>query len=183
MLKIHWMPIALLLCLSFSARAQKYEREARIKPREMPAPALLYLADTYPDRRRTKHYAEHSRYGQEETLTLFYESKFKSDSYRYSVKFDSLGQLHDVERIIKFDQLPSPVKKVVQEDLGESFKHFRIKKIQERYAPAGQLVGYEMEISGKRGGAVGDYELQYSPDGQRQSLQSIESDPNPFFFF
>jgi hypothetical protein len=44
-------------------------------------------------------------------------------------------------------------------------------------------MGYEIEIRGKRDNTVGQFELQYSPDGTRQSLEPIESDPNPFYFF
>lgn len=126
---------------------------------------------------------EHSRQGQEAKLTLYFESKFKSAGYRYSVKFDSLGQLYDVERIIKSDQLPSPARHSIHEDLGASFQHFRIEKIQERYLPTGSLAGYELEVRGKRGEVVGYFELQYGPGGQRLSLEPVEQDSNPFFFF
>ena len=183
MTKNQW--IALIACISFtiSAHAQKYEREARIQAADMPASALVYLAKNYPERSRTRHYEEHSRHGQEDKLRLFYESKFKMEGYRYSVKFDSLGGLYDVERIVGFEQLPSPARQAVEEDLGNTFRHFRIEKIQERYAPNGQLMGYEIEIRGKRENTVGRFELQYAPDGMRQLLEPIESDPNPFFFF
>ncbi|MCI4651394.1 hypothetical protein [Phaeodactylibacter sp.] len=183
MTKNKWIALFACICFAVSAHAQKYEREARIKAAEMPAPALTYLAKTYPERSRTRHYEEHSRQGKEENLQRFFESKFKMDGYRYSVKFDSLGALYDVERIVAFEQLPSPARQVIEEDLGNTFRHFRIEKIQERYAPSGQLIGYEIEIRGKRNNTVGQFELQYSPDGTRQSLEPIESDPNPFFFF
>ncbi|MCR9102548.1 MAG: hypothetical protein NXI25_21525 [bacterium] len=183
MTKNKW--IVLFVCVGFaiSAYAQKYEREARIKAADLPTPALAHLAKNYADRGRTRHYEEHSRQGQEEELQRFYESKFRMDGYRYSVKFDSLGALYDVERIVAFEQLPSLARQAIQEDLGHTFRHFRIEKIQERYAPSGQLMGYEMEIRGKRENTVGQFELLYAPDGARQSLEPIESDPNPFFFF
>lgn len=183
MIKKQWIPLALMVCLFFPGQAQKYERESRIKTSEMPAPALAFLAESYPDRGRTRHYEEQSRRGQETALVLFYESKFKFKGSRYSVKFDSLGQLYDVERIIKFDHLPSPVKEEIRDNLGQSFQYFRIEKVQERYAPDGQLIGYEIEIQGRQDEDVGYFELQYSPKGRRQSLKSIELDSNPFFFF
>lgn len=99
MIKYLWLTMISTLNLFFAAHAQKYEREARISASEMPAPALEHLAEAYPERKRTRHYAEHSRLGQEQKLRLFYESKFKTEGLHYSVKFDSLGRLYDVERL------------------------------------------------------------------------------------
>lgn len=183
MTKNRWLILVAFLGLTITLHAQKYEREARIKASEMPPPALAHLTEVYTERGRTRHYEEQSRHGQEEKLQLFYESKFKMKGYRYSVKFDSTGTLYDVERVVAFEQLPSPVQQAVQEDLGNTFKHFRIEKLQEHFEPAGQLTGFEIEIRGKRNGTVGYFEVQYDTNGQRQSLESIESDPNPFFFF
>jgi hypothetical protein len=183
MIKIQWITLAIILCLNLSARAQKYELESRIRDSEMPVPALVHLSKAYPDRGRTQYYEEYSRHGAEKALTLFYESKFKLRRYRYSVKFDSLGRLHDVERRVKFDQLPYPVQQAVRDDLDKSFQHFRMEKIQEHFEPTGQLTGFEIEIRGKRNGTVGYFEVQYDTNGQRQSLESIESESNPFFFF
>ncbi|MBV6654921.1 MAG: hypothetical protein KI786_14245 [Mameliella sp.] len=180
---LHWLVFTVLVCLSFSANAQKFEKEKRIKAVQMPQSALAYLNKNYPESGRIKHYLELSKHSNESTLQRFFESKFRSEGRRYSIKFDSLGRLYDVERIIDFKQLPSPVQQAIRGDLISVFQHFQILKIQEAFTPEMNLKGYELEVRCNRGKSIGLYEFQFDFNGVRKAMEAIEADPNPFFFF
>jgi hypothetical protein len=166
-----------------TANAQKYEREERISPEELPAAVLLYLNEQYPQRSKVRHYRELSRSGAQDKLQLFFESKFRHEGWYYSVKFDSLGQLYDTERILPRRQLSEKLRDRISKDLSQFFSRYRLRKIQQRPEEDGTVTGYEIVVRGKHDKAVSYYEFQYSANGERQSQELIEQAPNPFFFF
>ncbi len=177
------LTILCTLALCTPGQAQKYEREERVQPEDLPQAVLIYLEKAYPQRSRVRHYRELSRSGGQEELQLFFESKFRDEGWYYSVKFDSLGQLYDTERIIRPGHLPDEVEEKIEEDLGGYFQRYRIQKIQERLEEDGSVLGYEIVLRGKHNRSIGYYELQYDAAGTRLYCEPIEQSPNPFFFF
>jgi len=130
-----------------------------------------------------RHYRELSRFGTQDKLQLFFESKFQDEGWYYSVKFDSLGQLYDTERILPRRQLSEKLEDRIKKDLSQFFSRYRLRKIQQRLEEDGAVTGYEIVVRGKHDKTVSYYEFQYSANGERQSQELIEQAPNPFFFF
>jgi hypothetical protein len=156
--------------------AQKVEVERRIKANALPDQVLEFLQKKYPDKRRIKHYEEYNEKGR------FYESKFCYEEKRYSVKFDSSGQLYDIERAVKFKSLPASISQQIESHLSDHFQRYRVVKVQEQLVD-GQVAGYELEAKGKASGRLGYFEFQFDTRGNQKSVRAVEKPDNDFFFF
>lgn len=156
--------------------AQKIEVEKRVSQEKAPAPMQQFLHDKYPGKRRVKYYEERNESGR------FFEAKFCFDKLRYSVKFTPEGELVDTERKVKFRQLPANLSEQINKQLSEQFQRYKVVKTQEMLED-GRVVGYELEVKGKKGGELGYFEGQFDARGRQQGLRAIEQPPNDFLFF
>lgn len=158
------------------AGAQKIELEGRVPEKAIPSLMLENLKGSYDGFKRMRFYEERNEEGR------FFEAKFCFQKSRYSVKFDTLGQLVDVERRIRFRDIPDNIAARIKQDLGQYFQHYTVRKLQERLLN-GQVIGYEMELQGKSASHLGYFEAQYSPQGERERIRTMEQTPNDFIFF
>lgn len=156
--------------------AQKIEIERRVDKEVLPDRMLEYLDRHYEDTRRNRYYLEQTEDGK------FYEAKFKYRGARYSVKFRIDGSLYDVERQVKYKELPEPAKANIEKALSERLRRWRIVKVQERLEEE-QVTGYEIEVKGKSADHLGYFEVQFDRRGELQDLQTVEQRPNDFLFF
>jgi hypothetical protein len=105
---------------------EKYEKESRLKPSEVPAEAMAFIEDLdLPVKVRW--------YLEEGLQTRSVEAKFKFQKAWYSVEFDTLGAIEDVEVEVKPGKLPSPVLDAVAKRLKEDCSGYRINKTQIQY--------------------------------------------------
>ncbi len=167
---------AIFLLLPFLASAQKVELEQRVPETKLPAGMLEMLSEKYPEYKRMRYYEERNEQGR------FFEAKFCFRKSRYSVKFDTLGQLVDVERRIRFRELPVETARLIRQDLGQYFQRYTIRDLQERLVN-GEVIGYEMELQGKSSDHLGYFEAQYMRNGERERIRTMEQEPNDFIFF
>lgn len=108
---------------------QKYEKESRLKPEEVPQAALEFIqAIEIPN--KVKWYIE---YGLENNSI---EAKFKLNKKRHSVEFDTLGTIEDVEIEIKLRELDPKLKKTIDAVLSHMCSDHEISKIQKQYTGA-----------------------------------------------
>ncbi len=156
--------------------AQKVEVEKRVPAKEAPSPMQEFLEEKYPEMRRLKYYEERNESGR------FLEAKFCYQKSRYSVKFTPEGQLVDTERKVKFRRIPAEAARRINEQLEAEFQRHKVVKTQE-ILENGQVVGYELEIKGKRENELGFFEGQFDAAGRQESLRTIEQPPNDFLFF
>lgn len=122
--------IFFLFLISFSVFAQnkKIERERRISEEEMPEKALRLLNAEKPEKaRRIKFYLETD--GEKAS----YEAKFKYRGHRYSVEFDTLGQLQDIEVELKNRDLPEHIFREITIYLTNDSEKHKIEKIQAQF--------------------------------------------------
>lgn len=120
---------------SISAFSQeKIEREVKVKPSQVPAPAKQWLSDAFENLRKPKWYLEYSQTGKA------FEAKFLWKKYFYSVEFDSIGGLQDVEIEIHSSEIPPDSWKQIQRYFSEEFKEVSVQKIQR------QLIGSESDV-------------------------------------
>ena len=62
-----------------------------------------------------------------------YEGKFKQHSQKYSVEFDTLGKIANVEVNIKKREIPNDIFENISNQLRDAFKDYKIEKIQREY--------------------------------------------------
>ena len=105
---------------------QKFEKETRLNEREVPTSALQFI-EALSVECKVKWYKE-------ESLTSHsIEAKFKRNKQKYSVEFDTTGQLEDVEIEIKWDNIPKLARDTIQNELGFLCVRSKVSKIQVQY--------------------------------------------------
>lgn len=168
-----------MFALNLAFGQVKYEREYRLKSREVPKRALDFI-DVDLEIKQLKWYKEESFQG------ISIEAKFKIDKKKYSVEFDTLGQLEDIEVLVNKAELPASILKQINVTLSDNYKRFRIQKIQEQLKgdvkylysidslrELGYVSGYELIIKGfsSDGGAL--YECFFDVKGKLISRNKI----------
>ena len=180
------LPFLLLaVLLSFSnglTAQQKFERETRLRENNVPAVALSFIQATDPQERIRWYYEENLEGNS-------VEAKFKRESVRYSVEFDTLGNIQDVEIEISPDELESSLKDEVDDNLTEQFTKYKWQKLQRQYTGSvaqlqsllrgeqgliGLTIRYELELKGTKDHHTALYEITFDEAGlitqQRQII-------------
>src|SRR5690606_10057201 len=116
--------VTLILSIGSVYPQEKFERESRIKRSEVPKKASMYVESIFPDAKKTKWYLEENLDG------FANEAKVRENGTIYSIKFDTLGNLQDIEFIEKFNRLPLQIQTKVESYLQEQYDRYRVKKIQ-----------------------------------------------------
>jgi len=135
---------------------QKRELEERVAPSDVPEKALEWLDQVKLKQKRIKWYHEVTS-GKES-----FESKFIHSGKMYSIEFDTLGTVEDVEILIKQKNLREDELSSIEESLNMEFNKFNIVKIQLQYLPAsnaGDLLKWMNE--GDDSGVLKRIELEF----------------------
>lgn len=132
MLKLILKHISILLffgmiCVPLLAQ-DKIERELRVEEKVVPKEAKDWLLDAFETTKRPKWYQEVFESG------YSYEAKFKLKGKFYSVEFDSIGTIQDVEIEIGLEELPKEVHTGLEAYLSTDYKSSDIKRIQIQYS-------------------------------------------------
>src|SRR5690606_34213812 len=98
--------------------------ENSIKKSQVAERARTYVESVFSDSKRIKWYLEENLEG------VMVEAKIKQRDALYSIKFDTLGTLYDIERSQKFEELPSAVQTQIRTHLKNHYKSFKIRKVQ-----------------------------------------------------
>lgn len=121
------LQILILLVAQCIWSQSKNEKERRIQFETFPQNAQT-LINTFPEKvKRIRYYKEID--GDKES----YETKFKYKNHWYSVEFDSVGLLEDVEILIKKRQFPDVVIARIKSYVEQQASKFDFIKIQEQY--------------------------------------------------
>ncbi|SKB80821.1 hypothetical protein [Daejeonella lutea] len=168
----------ILLFLFFtvtSAFAQeKLEREYRIKQSEVPSKALDFVRSSF-GTGKIKWYGEDNLSGKA------IEAKGKQGGNLYSVKFNTAGDLQDVEVVVSFNNLPETTRKAIATQLDLNFSKYRIQKTQVQWladskvlsslirqepAPGKHVINYEITVRGTKNRQTGYYEFLMDENGK-----------------
>jgi len=160
----------------------KYETEAQIEKGEVPQRARQFIARIQPTKSES-WYREQNQDG------VAIEVKLKKWGDRYSIKFSENGELQDVEKEIKWKEIPRDVREEMEEVWSESYDRHRVEKIQlhfedddERlldYLQSGDLeelgndYTYEIEVRVKKESEYGLYEFVFDDDGEEKQRRLI----------
>lgn len=141
-----------------------------IREKEVPGKVKQYINDHYPEAENKKYYKE------TEHDTSFYEISFRYKGDRYDLRFLMNGDLYEVERFLRFEELPVNMQNKIRADLDKRYSSYKIKTTEE--VNPGQDMVYEVTVRGKKGNHSGYYELFYDADGnfiseEEELLRSI----------
>lgn len=168
--------------LIINAQDKKQEVEKKIKASEMPESALRILEPFLSSAHRIKFYKE-SDIGHES-----YECKFKLNNDRYSIEFDTQGQIEDIEIMVSLDEVNADARNNIINYL-ESHKKYRIRRLQLQFTTAGltqeQLLNrvitkgnrtepfHEMVVSIKEAEGWITYEILFDKNGTYLSRKTV----------
>ena len=106
---------------------QKNEVEVRIKQEDFPQKALSLLKELPKHSKRIRYYKE-----TDNDKTSF-EVKLKIKRVKYSIEFDTDGNLEDVEITISHKALPADISSKINTYLSTTYKKYHLLKIQKQY--------------------------------------------------
>ena len=126
--------LSLLFFVSTSAYSQeKYEKEYRIKTTKVPQGALEFI-DLAGFAKKVKWYRE------EGFTSNSVEAKTKHHKTKYSIEFNTAGEVEDVEYIIQWEEIPALTRINIERFLDSIYQKKRLVKIQV------QLTGEKEEL-------------------------------------
>jgi hypothetical protein len=160
---------------------EKFEKESRISRKEVPHGALLFV-DSLKLQNNVKWYLEEGL----ERRTI--EAKFKRDKVRYSIEFDTLGHIEDIETETEWKNLENDLRASVSEQLGERCSKHSIVKVQKHHkgnerellslmldndSKPSVILQYELIVRCRHEKSVDLYEYQFTEKGMLITIAKI----------
>jgi hypothetical protein len=159
---------------------EKFEKESRIKSKEVPPQALSFI--------RSLNSGSKVKWYKEEGLhASSFEAKFKRAGTSWSVEFDTLGNVEDVELETNWEDLPAGIRNAITSTLNKDCTKHAIGKIQlqftgiatgvfpldfENGAP-GLTLRYELIVRCGRQKNTAQYEYLFNEAGATVSISRI----------
>lgn len=166
---------SVILLLPLTGLSQtKFEREFGVEAADFPAKARSFVQNE-PFDRRIKWLKEESQDG------TTYEAKTKYNRKKYSIEFDTLGNVIDVEKTIKMKELDDRTRKNIEEGLQGAFDRYKISKVQEQWKADDETLlelirngrsekpyelRYEVIVKARKDDAKDFYEVLLTPAGE-----------------
>jgi hypothetical protein len=160
---------------------QKYEKESRLKEKEVPSKALDLI--------EALEVEEKKRWYLEEALDhKSIEAKFRFNDKKYSIEFDTMGNLEDIEIQVKWNDLSQSLRDSITTHLEKDCKKAKIRKVQIQYSgdpsvlisnvKSGENYGdftvrYELVVKCRKTKQVALFEYLFSDTGQVLSIYQI----------
>ena len=172
-----------LLCYTQAFAQTKFEREYRVKPNEVPAKAIAFI-------NWQTSYGKIRWYYEENFEANAYEGKLKINKQKYSIEFDTLGNLQDIEIELNVKRIDSPILDEIKQSLSEKFDRYKIVRLQQQFSGSvtslssflqtpspndSYVVRYEMTIKGKKNGSRELYEVTFNSAGEVINVSTIVS--------
>lgn len=171
----------LIASFHVSSAQDKIEREYKIKPSAVPAPALDFIKNSF-KQQKVKWYMEQSAKGKSIEAKVIHGGKL------HSVEFNADGTIQDVEVLIDYESVSAPLRASIESALKSEFTRFKISKVQRQWI-AGEdelmalikgekpqlkyVTNYEIVVSGKRDRHNDNYELLFNDNGKLISQSKI----------
>lgn len=174
--------ILLLCCLTslYNFGQEKLEREYRIKAKTVPLKAKQFL-DSLQIGNNIKWFGEESLQGKS------IEAKTRFNKIKYSIEFDTLGNLQDVEIEISKKVIPPKILNSIDQQLRSDFKKYKFVKIQKQITGSNKqvitylkgnkkaaiLIKYEIVLKGIKKRKKYLYEYTFSDKGFTEKRERI----------
>lgn len=125
--KFVWLVFLLALAFSTGLFAQeKFEKESRIRQKDVPPNALQFI-DAAKPKSRIKWYSE------EGLDRKSVEAKFTIGKSKHSVEFDGIGNVEDIEIEVNWEDLNPRLKESVTRYLEQHYSKHSVVKVQVQY--------------------------------------------------
>lgn len=177
--------LILFAVYSFNSEAQeKYEREFKINVEKIPRAANDFI-DSIKTNSKIKWYQEISH------DSISYEAKFKRNNKKFSVEFDTLGILQDLEIEIKKGEISPKVLTNIERELDSIYQKWKFQKIQIQYSGESSKIvsfvtknkpstavqtAYEIVLKGKNISGTHLYEVSFNEKGELKQILKITQD-------
>jgi len=120
-----------LLVTSFplvSAQDIKDENEKSINREDMPTSSLAMINRFWNKEKKVDFYRQYNG------AMISYEAKLEWNGHQYSIEFDSVGSLVNVEQLIDFKDISVASQNTIIEELSKQYTRFRFTRIQRQYS-------------------------------------------------
>lgn len=128
--------LALIFLINFSLIGQteiKIEREESISQKEFPAAGLQQISPLLSSSKKIHFYREYNEYG------INHEVKLKHKGRYYSIEFDSLNKLKDIEQLQKWNEYEGESKAKMEQKFDSLFSSYKVVRFQLQVIPVQQL--------------------------------------------
>ncbi len=161
----------------------KYEREYRITPNDVPEEAREFIHQ-FPFKRQVRWYR--NQYENSSTI----EAKVRHNGRLYSIDFDQLGSLNDLEVEIKWKEIPTDIGIQITRNLDSLFVKHRIIRIQAQFCEEDiramvkngidkylNQANFEIIVEGQSHRGKLQYEILFSEEGAVMRKEVLNSMP------
>jgi hypothetical protein len=131
---------------------EKIERESRVKVHQIPELALSFI-DSLSIERKIKWYREEKING------VSFEAKFRMNQTKYSIEFDTLGNVEDIETERKKQSLPESLQATIMSTLKKECLSFKLEKIQLQFSGSRLILFSELTQTPAPGKPITRYEI------------------------
>ncbi|WP_020404571.1 hypothetical protein [Gracilimonas tropica] len=198
-MKSYYQILFLLPILTFTpdgslfAQNTKDEVEKSISRDAMPANALSQINQFWNEEKKADFYR------QSNGEMISYEAKLDWNGYRYSIEFDAIGSLINVEQLIDIQELPEALRNTITEEIDKQYTRFKFTRIQRQFSASEEdendeilenvleedfddlKIRYEIEVDAQNKKELGSFELLFDENGNliqkrkivRRSLDNI----------
>lgn len=189
-LKISIMNRILILGLSFLLGStlfaqDKIEREYRVDQHEVHPEAVHWINNNFKDVSKIKWFYEQS------SGKSSYEAKLRRNKTQFSVEFDTLGIIEDIEQKYDWKDVDKSAQKTIEQYFKSTYKRYQIIKIQKQFVgtsdhlsalilkndKSGVEVNYEIEFHGKTEQENELWEGLFNSEGKLMQLKRIQQNP------
>lgn len=178
-MRLYIFLLLILIATCTTSAQDKYEREKRIKSRDVPELAIGFMEESNVS--KIKWYRETRIDGHS------YEAKTKVSGRKYSIEFDSAGVIEDIEIEIKWEDISEEAQVGICSYLESFSEVFRIRKIQSQFTGSKRdllsllnkgsstdlKTAYELVADIKKEGERYKFEFLFSSQGELLSQSRI----------
>ena len=173
-----------MLAFALGSQAQKFEREVKINAAAVPPAAKSFIDSC--GLSKVRWVLELSQQG------ISYEAKATSESKkRFSIEFDTVGNVQDVELLMKWKTVPSGPRLKIENTLQRLFKRHKVIKTQKQWQSDRSTLlnlvredgivdiadaSYELIVRANDNGKVQLYELLLDAQGDLLRQDIVVSD-------
>lgn len=166
----------LLILFTINGFAQyKYERELRVREKDVPANALQFVESL--DFNKKIHW--YKEIGENQ---VSFEAKTRYKGEKYSIEFSQDGSFEDMEIEMSYKDIPDETLKGIEEFLQSEFNRYSVEKVQIQYSGNPELIRINFRDRADMPGIDIHYEIVISarPDGSYRLFEYLFSKTGGF---
>lgn len=190
MIRILSLIVFTLTAFHVSAQ-EKFEREFRVKERDVPKEAVKWFRDAFEGAKKVNWYYEQS------AEKNSYEAKLEYKGLKYSVEFDTTGVIEDIEITVDWNEIPLDTRTRLEAYFDANYSKYRCLKIQKQYTGSPDdledlidenemesiTVRYEIEFHGKTENDNEIWEGLFDAAGNLEELRKVKQSPTNNLLF